>query len=253
VYADCAREVGVLTPACETASFKIKQTVGGVEKDVDVKGLFVRYVEGTDLEHLDVGMQIVMKKKIARDRVLAALLGDHDRKMGNYLLAKNGDLVSLDHGMADLCARGQGRLRQTVLSLGGDAERDAIARVMKSSANVNHWRNRAAGLVAEAQKTNSGFKDPEAMGALGRRILAVEDQLAYEDVARFAEEVKKKLTPERMEQILGKHLSGDDLKAAVEIFRVRRDCLDEVLRECFKPLKEVSMLSLPRAGRRWAA
>ena len=97
LYYKIAKAIDLDVPACKIGTM----TVNGKK----VKGLFVRVAPGASLESYDNATHIALKKKLARDKALATLLGDHDRRPANYLVAGKGHVTSIDHGMSDPCGR----------------------------------------------------------------------------------------------------------------------------------------------------
>jgi len=97
LYYKIAKKIGVDVPACKIGTM----TINGKK----VKGLFVRMAPGAALEAYDNATHIALKTQLARDKTLAALLGDHDRRPANYLVSGKGNVTSIDHGMADPCGR----------------------------------------------------------------------------------------------------------------------------------------------------
>lgn len=62
-------------------------------------GLIQRFVpDASDLGAVDRGAALAMKKHVAHDRVLSMLLGDHDRRSRNFLLAVTGEPYCIDRG-----------------------------------------------------------------------------------------------------------------------------------------------------------
>jgi len=93
MYYRLAKRLGYKSPACAPASM---QTPDGIKH-----GVFVRFIEGSELQECDAGWRMVARQIMAKDKVLSALLGDHDRHLRNYLVSEKAGIFSIDHGMAD--------------------------------------------------------------------------------------------------------------------------------------------------------
>lgn len=222
IYANFAqefKELGIEVPACTRAKMNVETRVvtdvGGTKTLVEVRppefqdGVFVRWAPGEDLEKLGPLAPALFKKQIARDKVLAALFFDHDRKAGNYLVSDVDKLLSLDHSLASF--RGfSGE------SLASD---DEVARFM--SHLVGHWRNRQV--------------KPEGLYRLLDEQITIEDMT---DTIGVLEEVFKN-QPEKVRSILGRSMSAGEAEETVRILSARARVLRRVLEENFGTLKNL--------------
>ena len=200
-------------------------TIEGVVRE----GVFVRIASGVDLGKLGPLSPALYKKQIARERVLAALLLDHDRKPGNYLAVSPDVLLSMDHGMVNF--------RGTVDELSPVATNADLEAVMRQS--VTHWRKR---------NPNMRFFEEQ---------ITIDDMMeAITDVKSFCEN-----RPERIREILEpfflreeaeRSLSPGQLKANVsekvnaslQVLTRRANVLEKVLRDCFGTLEEFKPIPL---------
>ncbi len=193
VYADVGDIVGVEVPACAQG----KMTIGGQVRE----GIYVRNANGTCLKHLSHEAQIALKPQIARDRVLAAFLGDHDRHMGNYLVTRDGRVISIDHGMADVCGK---RLLEN-----NPFADDATFRMSMKSRIVDMGRGRYG-------------------------LTYIDEHMTIEDMLPTIERIEKLCNdPDGLRRLLARTLSDEELEDAVRELTGRARVLRQVMQECF--------------------
>ena len=227
IYARFAQEfseqLGVEVPACVRAKMTVETRV--VEKVNGVKvlkevlppdlqdGLFVRWAPGVDLEKLGPLAPTLFKKQIARDRVLAALFFDHDRKAGNYLVMDLDKLLSLDHSMAAF----RDFIGEEVLS---DQQ---IAEHMEKL--VTHWRNRA-----DVQ--------PKGLYRLLDEQITVEDM--EESLGFLKTLFESNEGQERVRGILRESLKDPDaVETAMRLLTARARVLRQVMEKSFGTAKDL--------------
>lgn len=230
VYADFAKEVrlvdelgkevcGVNVPECAVGKMSLKELdPNGVLKTVEKECLVVRYVPGTQLKDLPQEVAIAFKEQIACDKVLAALLGDHDRHLGNYLITADGRIWSIDHGMADVAGRNFREFSQLV-------DADEVAQYMRKR-------------ILDGTRSHWGLE-------------WLDNHITLEDMEPMIKQVEALCKDEqKLRAILSRHLSGAELDNAVKVLGKRAGVLRDVMRECFGSAEDplVVPLPTPRAG-----
>lgn len=205
---------GVNVPECAVGKMGLKELdPNGVLKTVEKECLVVRYVPGTQLKDLPQEVAIAFKEQIARDKVLAALLGDHDRHLGNYLITADGRIWSIDHGMADVAGR---NFREYSLLV----DADEVAGYMRTrilDGTRYHW----------------------GLGWLDNHI-------TFEDMEPMIKQVEALCKDEKkLRALLGRHLSGAELDNAVEVVRKRAGVLRDVMRDCFGSADDPLVVPVP--------
>lgn len=202
VYMTIGRECGLDVPDCALGKMTVLDLDTGAL--IQKEGILVRYVKGTKLEDLPPEVAIAFKQQIARDKVIAALLGDHDRHLGNYIIAADGRVWSIDHGMAKF----SGDLVETDLL----ATPEQFEAAMRN--RVMHWRAR--------------------QGTKALAVRTLDDCLTLEDMAPTIAKVEALCKDEaKLRRLLSKHLSGDELENAMRVIPERAKVLRTVMRECF--------------------
>ncbi len=211
VYADVGDIVGVDVPACAQG----KMTIGGQARE----GIYVRNANGTCLKHMSREAQIALKPQIARDRVLAAFLGDHDRHMGNYLVTSDGKVISIDHGMADVCGKRLGE--------NSPLATDETFRTAMKSRIVDMGRGRYG-------------------------LTYIDEHMTIEDMASTIEQIENLCrAPDRLRDVLGKTLSGMELEDAVQVLTGRARVLRQVIKECFGSAADSKAIPVTASAEAW--
>jgi hypothetical protein len=94
-----ANKLNVTTPGCG----EIQWVDGDGARH---HGLLQRYVANkSDLGSVDRGTALAVKKHIAKDRAVAFLLGDHDRRSRNFLVTADGRVYCIDRAESSIIDR----------------------------------------------------------------------------------------------------------------------------------------------------
>lgn len=195
LYYEFARRLGYNCPACAPATMQTPDRG-------QVNGIIVRYVEGTALKDCDAGLRLAARREIARDKVLSALLGDHDRHFGNYLASEGRGTISIDHGMCDF--------DDMIIGQGG---RDTI--------RLN---------MVERIRLGRQFY---------RQMAQVDPLLHYADIQEAVREIQG--LADELETLLKPIFSNpDELNAVLPYIRTRLELLPDVMHECYGPAAGVT-------------
>jgi predicted unusual protein kinase regulating ubiquinone biosynthesis (AarF/ABC1/UbiB family) len=145
--------------------------------------------------------------------VFSAFLGDHDRHAANYLLTKEGRLISIDHGMADFM---EAKFHKPGMSR--DEARSILAKAME--------------LKIDKLRTESP------------NIHMIDKYINYEDVQPMIKKIKE-LNDDQLEAIVkaaysGRSVTKEELAFAKDNLRLQQEVLEEVLRKKFPPIKSTT-------------
>jgi hypothetical protein len=152
------------------------------------------WIPGRTLDGLTDAQIIAMKDQLADHRVFSLLLGDHDRKLDNYMVDAHGRLIGLDAG--------QGMMLPV-----GEYDADHQEEVLEEC--LNHWLRRSSGGFAN---------DPFLL-----KQLRLEQSLLKQDMAPaigravelFADPAGQKEIEERLGRAFSQVLEGKELEKAV--------------------------------------
>jgi hypothetical protein len=189
MYYKLANRLGYKCPACAPITMK---TPDGVPR----RGVLVRYINGSELQECDAGFRMAARKVIARDKVLSALLGDHDRHFGNYLVSNRTGIFSIDHGMADY---------DDFLSTVKGGFKDKTTRELMIY-RITHFR-----------------KDYQQMAFMEQFLLHDDLQQAVRDIKAIEGELETLLKP--------LFDDANELKAVTKLLQTRLRLLPEVIEE----------------------
>jgi hypothetical protein len=192
--------LGELFDVPVAASARTTMRIGNDE----VRGTFIRYVDGTELKDCAVGQILAVKAQVARARVLRVFLGDYDLQSRNLRVAANGAVFDLDHGQADLLGS---------IPDGATPEqcREVLRRQMQWCANSN--------------------ESPQAVTRqIYQLVGAVERQVDYTQVEGLVAQIKTAVKDGSLEKAL-RPIHGAQTDKLMEVLRVRADLLEEIFRD----------------------
>lgn len=224
LYVEFAREVGGKAPACEMARMTLPD-------GTQAEGLLVRYVDGAPLRRLDAGTALAVKRDLARDRVLAAFLGDHDRHFGNYLVSPERGLVSIDHGLADYA---DDAVSGGTLDAAGFDNPVVGPELRKRVGENMAWR------ITRPREVYPDLK-------------LFDQMLVYDDMADTARQLQA-MDAAQLRALAGRVLDGPELERTVRVLQARQQHLSRVLEQCFPGVPPRGAAQLPsRRPSRWFA
>jgi len=209
-----ARELGIPAPAGIRTRMRLDP------QGPEVEGVFIRYVEGKTLFDCSHAERIAMKKQIARDMVLRALVGDRDGHSLNYKLGPDGILRPLDRNFADFLDEEAFRaLQGQSLSLDPARMEEQIAKIMR-------WRLRFPDTLLSNPNATAYHPMSELL-----------PHFVYED---FAETIAKVKTWNRdfLAKLIG-NAFGDDTERVLDIMEVRIRVMEEAFKREFPSINDI--------------
>jgi hypothetical protein len=164
--------------------------------------VFVRLAPGVPLLSQGYGGAFAVKKQLARELTLALVLGDHDRKLDNFLVDREGHLVSIDHGMTDPAGR----------RWGDGGERVSTEQI------VGYWKE---GVFRDERWNNQHLKPL--------------DELLSEDVMLETVQQMRPIIgdPKALKALVESVYSGEEAEAAMRVLPRRLEALEGFIRDNF--------------------
>ncbi len=139
---------------------------GQVEQAIYV----MRKVEGQQLADLSAAEIFLYKEELSRHRALAVVIGDYDRKIDNYLITKDGRLIPIDAGLADVTGD-----RVRAAGFGVDADF-----TMEGGAGRDHWYSRFYKNELQEGKSAARVELWSPNEEFARKGLVAEEALTYQ-------------------------------------------------------------------------
>ncbi|MGC9318122.1 MAG: hypothetical protein ACP5KN_08815, partial [Armatimonadota bacterium] len=192
------------------------QPVTGIKMTTpEVQGVFVRFVEGTDLGTLPEAQRIIMRRAVARDMVLRLIVGDYDGHGLNYKIGPNGRAFPFDRNLADVLAENPMALARALpgenaLSTDPVVRQEQLTKLMK-------WR----------LDIMTGVDPLVQNRPLYQYLKQVHSHLTWEDFAETLQTLRS-WDEAFIARQLGDAFGSQNARAA-ELIRARIECLDDVL------------------------
>jgi hypothetical protein len=209
VVARIGKELDIPSPEAVQATMKVYRLATD-----ETEGAFIRYVEGQSLADCKLLERIVLKKQVARDMVLRALVGDRDGHALNYKLA-NGRVRPFDRNLTDFLDQ-EDWLKDYLAQFPNDTAEQATLRAMT-------WRLRFA----------MTHKERECYKAMADLM----EHMVYEDFAETIEIVKS-WNRQKLAALIGDTF-GKDTDRILDIMEARIRVMDKVFQNTFDPVEKI--------------
>jgi hypothetical protein len=188
--------LGIKVPASKPVTIKVD--------GVDTPGVFLRYVDGSELGDCTVGQVLAVKTQIARARVLRTFLGDYDLQARNIKVDASGVLFDMDHGQARI--------------LGPAMPADATPEELRA-ALLEHME-----MCAKSNENSQALSNP-----LYQLVGAAENQVEYGEVRGIIEDLQARLRDGSLRSSLAP-VFGGELDKVMKVLEIRAGLLEQVFK-----------------------